>query len=257
MPFASIAERKVYYEIHGQGSLVVLLHHGFGCTRMWKEICPGLIESGYRVMMYDRRGYGQSENGEDFESFYVSDRFREESVNELSSLMKFLDEKSFHVVGQCEGGVVGVDYAAAYPDQVRSLAISSTQCFSEISMPEFNKIKFPHSFSELDSGLRGKLIAWHGEGRAEQFFNLFRTRGGAYGTGVFDLRDTLPSVQCPALVLYPDRSFLFDVEQGVCLYRHLPAGELAVLPACGHNTYEHRPSQYLEIVLEFLRRHSR
>jgi pimeloyl-ACP methyl ester carboxylesterase len=65
----------------------------------------------------------------------------------------------------------------------------------------------------------------------------------------------LPSVQCPALVLYPDRSFLFDVEQGVAFYRGLPRGELAVLPKCGHNTYEQRPLAYAREILEFLDRH--
>jgi pimeloyl-ACP methyl ester carboxylesterase len=65
----------------------------------------------------------------------------------------------------------------------------------------------------------------------------------------------VPSVSCPALVLYPDRSFLFPVEQGVSFYRHLPKGELAVLPNCGHNTYEHRPKDYVRHVLQFYRRH--
>jgi pimeloyl-ACP methyl ester carboxylesterase len=63
-------------------------------------------------------------------------------------------------------------------------------------------------------------------------------------------------VSCPALVLYPDRSFLFDVEQGVTLYRHLPKGELAILPNCGHNTYEEQPEEYIRIILSFLKRHN-
>jgi pimeloyl-ACP methyl ester carboxylesterase len=56
-------------------------------------------------------------------------------------------------------------------------------------------------------------------------------------------------------VLYPDRSFLFDVEQGVAFFRHLVSGELAVLPKCGHNTYEYRPNEYVRQVLAFLKRH--
>jgi hypothetical protein len=47
------------------------------------------VEKGYRVIMYDRRGYGQSERGTDFEEFYVSDRFCLESVEELALLRKF------------------------------------------------------------------------------------------------------------------------------------------------------------------------
>ena len=69
---------------------------------------------------------------------------------------------------------------------------------------------------------------------------------------MFDLRPTLELVNCPTLVLYPDRSFLFEVEQGVAFYRHLPKGELAVLPNCGHNTYDEQPEQYgSHIVVNF------
>jgi len=71
-----------------------------------------------------------------------------------------------------------------------------------------------------------------------------------------DLRPHLPSVTCPTLVLYPDRSILFEVEQAVAFYRHLPRGELAVLPRCGHNTYEDRPGEYIRHVLDFLDRNN-
>ena len=115
-------------------------------------------------------------------------------------------------------------------------------------------MKFPKPLQDLDPGLREKMIDWHGKD-AESSYNLFRTYGGAYGKDIFDLRDLLPSVTCPSLVLYPDKSFLFDVEQAVSFYRHLPKGELAVIPNCGHNTYEYQPEEYLRIVLNFLERH--
>lgn len=89
MSFVNIRGIKVYYEVHGDGDTIVLLHHGFGSTKMWKDIYPSLVEKGYRVIMYDRRGYGQSERGTDFEEFYVSDRFCLESVEELALLRKF------------------------------------------------------------------------------------------------------------------------------------------------------------------------
>ncbi|MFH1349652.1 MAG: alpha/beta hydrolase [Pseudomonadota bacterium] len=257
MPFEQINGLKVYYEIHGDGGekgTIVLLHHGFGCTQIWKVIYPRLVENGYRVIAYDRRGFGRSEGGEDFMAFYVSERYRPESVVELAALMEFLGIDSFHIVGQCEGGVVGVDYAVKYPDQVRTLVTSSTQCYSNAPMTEVNKDVFPKSFKDLDPELQGKLIDWHG-GFAESFYTQFREYGGAYGKGFFDLRTELPEVICPALVLYPDRSSIFDVEQGVAFYRHLPRGELAVFPYCGHNTYEYRPEDYVRFVLDFLVRH--
>jgi pimeloyl-ACP methyl ester carboxylesterase len=256
VPFANINGLKLYYEMHGDGDTIVLLHHGFGCTKMWKDIYPTFVENGYMVVMYDRRSYGQSEKGLDFQTFYESNRFRPESVAELALLRDLLNIDFFHIVGQCEGGVVGIDYAVMYPHHIKTITVSSTQCYSSMSMAEFNALKMPNPFRDLDPEIKEKLIQWHGKDHAESFYNQFRTYGGAYGTGFFDLRTILPSVSCPALVLYPDRSFLFDVEQGVAFYRHLPEGELAILPNCGHNTYEEQPEEYVRIILDFLKRHN-
>jgi pimeloyl-ACP methyl ester carboxylesterase len=254
MPFVTLNGLQTYYEVHGEGETVVLLHHGFGCTQMWKEIYPALVGRGFRVVMYDRRGYGRSARGEGFFKFYVSDTFRPEGVRELERLREALDLDAFNLVGQCEGGVVAVDYAVEFPERVKSLVTSSTQCFSPKPLRAFNREKFPKSFQELDAALRMKLLEWHGQDHAEPFYEQFRREGGSYGTGTFDLRPVLPGVQCPALVLYPDRSVLFDVEQGVHFYRHLRQGELAVLARCGHNTYEQRPREYVRAILDFLAR---
>ena len=86
MPFADINGINLYYEIQGFGDPVLLLHHGFGCTKMWDKLVPRLVEQGYKTICYDRRGFGQSEPGKAFHEFYVSDDFRQRrSVNSTHS----------------------------------------------------------------------------------------------------------------------------------------------------------------------------
>lgn len=258
MPFATVGDDNLYYEVHGSGPTVVLLHHGFSATSMWETVFPQIVSAGYQVVLFDRRGHGKSEPGPDFEQFYLSDSFVDENVESMAGLMSMLELDSFHIVGQCEGGVIGVNYAVKYPEQVRSLVSASTQCYSLMTIAEFNAWKFPLAFDELDPALREKIVHWHGtEDHAEFFYNLARVDGGAYGTGMFDLRPKLLSVRCPTLVLYPDRSALFDVEQAVAFYRSLPNGELAVIPRCGHNSYDSQPEQYVQALLTFLGRTSR
>ena len=254
MPFVEIQGLKIYYEEHGKGEAVILLHHGFGCTKMWGDIWPALVAAGYRVILYDRRGYGQSGKGLDFFAFYVGDDFRPASVLELDALRSKLALDSFHLVGQCEGGVIAIDYAIALPAHVKTISMSSTQCYSTTTMTELNALKMPNPFRDLEPEIKKKLIDWHDAAHVEAFYEQFRTNGGAYGTGIFDLREKLPLVACPALVIYPDRSFLFPVEQGVAMYRGLAKGELTILPHCGHNTYEEQPTQYSRLILDFLQR---
>lgn len=255
MPYTPIDGRQVYYEVHGEGEeTAVLLHNGFSCAKMWDEIRPGLVEAGYRVVAYDRRGYGRSEEGEEFEAFYTGDAFRPESAAALAQLADFLGLDSFHIVGQCEGGVVGADFAAAHPERVKTLTTASTLCRSREAMEDFNRRKFPLTFSDLSPEIQDKYIEWHGTERAERFFRMCTRYGGAYGRGVFDLRETLADVSCPTLVLYPDRGYFFAVGQGVEFYRSLPDGELAVFPRCGHNIHEHYPQEYVRQVVRFHRR---
>ena len=253
MSYLEVNGLDVYYEVHGEGETIIFMHHGFGCSKIWQGIYPRFVAEGYRAVIFDRRGYGRSEGGDDFFEFYVSDRYRPDSVEELRAVKEHLGIGACHLVGQCEGGVVGVDYAAKYSGEVITLTTASTQCFSESPMTQLNIERLVNRFCDLDPKLQAKVIDWHGE-LAEAKYNQFATRGGAYGVSYFDLRPVLPMVTCPALVLYPDRSSIFYVEQSIAFYRGLARGELAVFPKCGHNTYEQRPDDYVRTILDFLKR---
>jgi pimeloyl-ACP methyl ester carboxylesterase len=253
MPFVKVNSLKTYYEMYGEGETIILMHHGFGCGKIWKAIYPHLVVQGFRVVIYDRRGFGQSESGDDFPGFYESDRYRQESVEELRIIKESLGIKECHLVGQCEGGVVGIDYSIKYPLEVKTLTVASTQCCSEVPMIELNAMKFVEKYANLEPAIQTKMVEWHGE-NAEIRYDQFARYGGAYGMNYFDLQPILPLVVCPTLVLYPDRSSIFDVEQAVAFYRHLSKGELAVFPKCGHNTYEQRPEDYIRTVLDFIMR---
>ena len=130
MPFTEINGKKVYYELHGEGKTIALLHHGFSSSKMWNGIYPKLVDAGYQILMYDRRGFGQSEPGDDFREFYEGDGIRDASAMELATLADTLGIDAFSIVGQCEGGVVGVNFAYFFPNRVNGLVIASTYCHS-------------------------------------------------------------------------------------------------------------------------------
>ena len=107
MPIVKIDGLDTYYEIHGEGETLVLLHNGFSCGMMWEEIHPMLVAAGFQVLLYDRRGFGRSEGGADFAGYYVDENFRDHSVSAMAELLALLGIDRFHIVGQCEGGVLG------------------------------------------------------------------------------------------------------------------------------------------------------
>jgi len=247
---------NIYYEVHGQGEPLILIHHGIGCTKMWEQLVAG-FSARYRVISYDRRGFGRSDKGENFRDYYRSEQYNQNSVRELSILLEHLNIKDrLYIIGQCEGGVVGFHYADQNPDRVVAIAVSSTLCSGKLITWNPSDGEIISSFEDAQAEFQDKLVYWHGESWARELFTLFIELGGAYGTdpASFDLTPLLRNIQCPSLVLYPDRSRLFDVEQGVLMYRSLPNGELAVLPRCGHNTYALQPEEYQRIILSFFQR---
>ena len=256
MSIVKIDGLDLYYEIHGEGETIVLLHNGFSCGMMWDRIHPMLVAAGFQVLLYDRRGFGRSDGGAGFADHYVNAEFREHSVSAMAELLALLGINRFHIVGQCEGGVVGVDYAVSYPDQVKTLVTASTLCHSAISMQAFNRQKLPATFGDLDADLQQKYIRWHGSERGKIFYDICAKGGGCYGhSGFFDLRPAISQVTCSILIMYPDRGYFFDVEQGVDFYHHSTKGELLVFPKCGHNIFEHYPQMYARQVVDFIGRH--
>ena len=263
MPKANINGIDIYYEVHGQGEPLVLVHHGTGSTKMWEHLLPGFAEK-YQVIMYDRIGFGRSDKT-DFPNYYKSEQYTTNSVRELSALLEYLDIKGkVYILGQCEGGVIVFHFAAQNPDIIKAVAVSSTMCCSNAGTyrpsqpPPTSERKELPSFKDVSQAYRDTLIRWQGEEYAPELFKLFVEGGGAYSAGPrpFDLRDTLKTVRCPALVLYPDRSHLFDVEQAVLMYHSLPEGELAVMPKSGHSLWLTQPEEYQRIILSFFSRHA-
>jgi non-heme chloroperoxidase len=66
------ADIEIHYEDHGAGQPVVLIHGYALSGRAWDKQVPALLGAGYRVITYDRRGFGQSSQptiGYDFDTF--------------------------------------------------------------------------------------------------------------------------------------------------------------------------------------------
>ena len=77
MPYVKVGEENsgpidLYYEDHGSGRPVVLIHGYPLSGRAWDKQVPALLEAGHRVITYDRRGFGQSSQpaaGYDYDTF--------------------------------------------------------------------------------------------------------------------------------------------------------------------------------------------
>lgn len=112
MPYMTVGEENsgtvnLYYEDHGTGRPVVLIH-GYPLNgRSWEKQMPVLLAAGFRVIAYDRRGFGlssQPATGYDYDTF----------TQDLNMLIARLALHDFALVGFSMGGGEVVRYLGKY-----------------------------------------------------------------------------------------------------------------------------------------------
>ena len=109
--------RLWYTDSGGSGVPVVLLHANTGNADGWQYNIPGLVEAGYRVIAFDRRGWGRSRANAD------SGAQPGTIAEDLHALMEYLKIDRFHLVGVAGGGFAAYDYALWHPERLRSLVV--------------------------------------------------------------------------------------------------------------------------------------
>lgn len=109
--FAAVNGTRLYYEVSGSGSPLVLIHgHGLD-SRMWDDQFT-LFTAYYRVLRYDLRGFGKS--APVGETSYTHE-------DDLAALLAHLGVACAVILGLSSGGAVAIDFALAYPAKTRAL----------------------------------------------------------------------------------------------------------------------------------------
>jgi non-heme chloroperoxidase len=107
---------ELYYEDHGSGQPVVLIHGYPLSGASWEKQVPVLLEAGYRVITYDRRGFGKSSQpttGYNYDTF----------AGDLHELINHLKLRDFCLVGFSMGGGEVVRYLGKYGSKDASKAV--------------------------------------------------------------------------------------------------------------------------------------
>jgi non-heme chloroperoxidase len=112
MPYVNVAKEnatniELYYEDHGSGDAVVLIHGYPLSGASWEKQIPVLLDAGHRVITYDRRGFGKSSQpttGYDYDTF----------VEDLHKLVTHLKLRNLTLVGFSMGGGEVARYLGKY-----------------------------------------------------------------------------------------------------------------------------------------------
>ena len=121
MPYATVGKENsgnidLYYEDHGSGQPVVLIHGYPLSGASWEKQVPVLLNAGHRVITYDRRGFGKSSQPT---TGYNYDTFAED----LHKLITHLELREFALVGFSMGGGEVARYMGKYGSKGLSKAV--------------------------------------------------------------------------------------------------------------------------------------
>lgn len=116
--YASVNGLQLYYEIHGAGEPLILLHGGLGAIQMFGEVLPSLAQN-RRVVAVDLQAHGRTADIDRPLSFELM-------AGDIVTLIKHLGIEEADVMGYSLGGGVALRTAIQHPEVVRKLVLVST-----------------------------------------------------------------------------------------------------------------------------------
>ncbi|MCM4154294.1 alpha/beta hydrolase [Arenibacter sp. N53] len=239
---------KIYYEIHGEGEPLVLLHGNTGTLDSWnpwmKELAPS-----YKVITVDLRGHGQS-------TYPANDATHKQYALDVYGLLDALSIDEFRAIGFSTGGMTLIHMATMQPDRLMSLVlIGATSYFPAAIRDEMRSFGY-ENVSEKDPGWIEHLknVQPGGEEQIKGVLNNFARWADSYD----DMNFTpayLSTISCPTLIIHGDSDSLFPVQIPLTMYESIPDSHLWIIPNHGHYPPQHGTALgdiFLHTITEFM-----
>ena len=274
--FAVGVENGLPIDLHftdqGEGQPVVLIHGWPLSCRSWESQVPALIEAGYRVITYDRRGFGQSSQpwqGYDYDTLAA----------DLAALLDHLELTDAILIGFSMGGGEVVRYLSTFgADRVSKVVLAS-------AVPPYLFKSDDNPDGGLDDAFIAGMIGEVSKDRMaflDEFLIGFFSAGRklkvspqqkAYAVGLAaaasakatidcitawgrtDFRSDLAAVTVPTLVIHGDADNIVPNEvSGERTAEAIPGAVLVVLEDAPHGLLVSHPAEWNTAVLQFLGR---
>jgi pimeloyl-ACP methyl ester carboxylesterase len=205
-----------YYELHGQGEPLLLLHGGLGSIDMFGSVLPKLAESRL-VIAVDLQGHGRTALGKR--------AFRVESMgDDMAMLVKRLGHPKVDVLGYSLGGGVALRMALQRPESVRRLVLASTPFSDDGFYPEIRAQQVQVSSKLAPMMQETPMYKAYAKiaPKVADFPRLLDVLG-EYMQKKYDWSAEIPKLKMPVMLVYGD-SDMFRPEHELKFYQLLGGG---------------------------------
>ena len=238
----------IAYQVTGAGDTDIVLVSGFvsHLEQDWEDPRHALflqrLGAMGRLIRFDKRGTGMSDRPSGIPDL-------ETRMHDVLAVMDAAESRRAVLVGYSEGGPMAILLAAMHPSRVSALVLYGSYA-RRTWAPDY---PFAHTATERAAYTERLVTGWDWEADmrrrnptadvAMQRWWARRMRAGATPGTVralmnmndsVDVREVLPSVRAPTLVLHRREDALFSVDEAVYLAEHIPGAELRVLEGADH-----------------------
>jgi pimeloyl-ACP methyl ester carboxylesterase len=224
---------RFYYEKYGRGSPLLLIHGNGESINEFKWQIRDFSRQ-HEVIAMDSRGQGKSELGTTALSY-------EQMAEDVNALLEHLRLDHVKVLGQSDGGIIGLLLTIHHPDKVSMLAVMGANLEPDAAYPwavdgivrARNRITAELAHSNDPRPLQLQL----------KFLDLL---GNQPHIPLTDLK----SIQVPTLVMAADRDVIRDVHT-LSIFHAIPKSQLAIFPGATHVIAGQDPARFNRTVLDF------
>jgi pimeloyl-ACP methyl ester carboxylesterase len=234
MPYAAVGGLNMYYEVHGDGPPLLLLHGGSGSIL---ERWIPFFTPRFRVIAIEQMGHGRTADAVDRPFHYHA--MAEDTVE----LMRELAIESAVIVGYSDGGIIGLYIAIHHPDRVAKLVVSGAN--SRIDGYTEENLEYTRTFDPADEPVPDSYASLSPDGADHWPVFLGRLKPMWSNEPSFT-HEELQGIEAPTLLLIVGDRDIVTPEHAVEMFRTIPGAQLCVVPNAGHGVM---PS---ETVLTFL-----
>jgi pimeloyl-ACP methyl ester carboxylesterase len=229
-----------YYEEHGAGDPLLLLHGGLSSADDMGMQTAAIAER-YRVILPERRAHGRTADVEGPITYNVM-------ADDTIALMDALGTGPAHLVGWSDGGNVALLMAIKRPDLVRKVVTMGSNFAGDGYEESFRALAQPDS--PLVTMLRDEWMKRAPDG--EDHFPVVLEKMMACWFETYDIpRDELARIAAPTLVMVGDDDII-RFEHTIDLYETIPDAQLAVIPGASHLAPIEKPQLVNQLILDFL-----
>ena len=238
--YAQLGAVRTWYDEHGEGEPLVLLHGGLVDARFFEPNLPALAEH-FHVYTPERRGHGHTPDVEGPITYQLM-------ADDTIAFLEAVVGQPADLVGHSDGAFVAMLVAMQRPQLVKRLVMISSG---------FNKAGEAAPDAEWDvDAIADFLAPAYGEVSPDgiDHFRVVATKVGEMAAVEPTLQASeLAKVTCRSLVVFADDD-LVTPQHMVDMYNALPDAELAIVPGTSHFLTQEKPELVNRLVVDFLTR---